>query len=130
MRQLLRLALLLMLVIPTLAQSTQREHENATDIRERLKRAEELRSENRSREAVELLESTTTDLRLQSDPILRSHLYFDLARARASVGDSEGGMEALKEGVRGGGINYRDLEREHHSSYTTDGNMLLNGGLL
>lgn len=24
---------------------------------------------------------------------------------------------------------YRDLEREHHSSYTTDGNMLLNGGL-
>lgn len=25
---------------------------------------------------------------------------------------------------------YRDLEREHHSSYTTDGNMLLNGGLL
>lgn len=25
---------------------------------------------------------------------------------------------------------YRDLEREHHSSYTTDGNMLLNGGFL
>ncbi|MBL9187488.1 MAG: ThiF family adenylyltransferase [Opitutaceae bacterium] len=25
---------------------------------------------------------------------------------------------------------YRDLEGEHHSSYTTDGNMLLNGGLL
>jgi hypothetical protein len=22
---------------------------------------------------------------------------------------------------------YRDLEREHHSTYTTDGNMLLNG---
>jgi len=25
---------------------------------------------------------------------------------------------------------YRDLEREHHSSYTTDGNLLLNGDLI
>ena len=24
---------------------------------------------------------------------------------------------------------YRDLEREHHCTYTTDGNMLLNGDL-
>lgn len=112
MHYFLRLGLLLILCVPSLAQRPGGGDPGGRDIRGQLYTADSLGSEGRAVEAIRLLESARADGRITIDPILRGEVHFSLAGAYAVAGEREKAIVALKESISLGDVSYRIVETE------------------